>query len=155
MEEVRVCCECITAQDFYTMFPEFMGINKVEFCSIYLKAHTYIDPHACPSGWLPEQHKLGVFLAMAHCLYKTQTGQELIKKNGRAVEDYAGTGNITMATEGSVSIMKKVYSPATATESDLMGSIYGEQLLALYEGIQPPMEEVHPAPYYPVGYKWY
>jgi len=152
MSDVLVCGKVITTDEFYTMFPEFMGINSVQFCAVYLKSHAYIDPHATPSGWLPEQHKLGVFLAMAHCLYKMPVGRDLITRNGFEYEDYAGKGNITMAAEGSVTIMRKVYSPATATENDLIGSVYGEQLLALYEGIEPPLTEVQHSPFYPVGY---
>lgn len=147
-----VCAEEITVDEFSSSFPEFMGTPKMSFCGAFRRAYAYVDPNSCPTGWSHEQHKLAVMLAIGHILFKTPSGQQTIKNNGFNVEDYAGTGNITMATEGSVSIMKKVYSPNTATENDLLGSLYGTELLSLYEAINPPNACVAPAPYYPVGY---
>lgn len=152
---MRECCVCDKRLDkceFEQSFIEFVGIPEAMYKRAFLESHAYVDPRSCPSGWSPEQHKLAVMLGIAHCLYKMPSAQVIMKKNGVTVEDFAGKGNISMATEGSVSIMKKVYSPATATENDLLGSIYGEELLALYEGINPPMITPHPAPYFPVGY---
>lgn len=155
---MMTCCVCkeeVTVEDFVNAFPEFQGTSKIVFCGAFRRAHAYVDPMACPSGWSPVQHKLAVMLAVGHVLFNTPGGKRTIQQNGLNVEDYAGTGNITMATEGSVSIMKKVYSPQTATENDLLNSIYGTELLSLYEAINPPKTCVSPAPYYPVGYKWY
>lgn len=150
--DVCVCGDNVTIDCFTSLFPEFYGMNDVQFCNMFMKAHIYVDPHACPSGWIHEQHKLAVCLAIAHCFFKTQEGKTIIEGNGLLSDDYVGNGNVNMASEGSVTIMKKTYSPGSATENDLMGSVYGEQLLSLYEGINPPLEEVQLAPYYPVGY---
>lgn len=152
------CCvvnEIIDKSCFTNLFPEMYGISDIYFKSMFMKSHIYVDPHACPSGWTHEQHRLAVMLAIAHLFYQTSEGQKVIVRNGLSVEDFAGKGNISMATEGSVSIMKKVYSPANASENSLMNSVYGEQLLALYEAINPPQTVSECAPYYPVGYKWY
>lgn len=150
------CCEInkeVVNKDCLTsLFPELFGISDIYFKSMFMKSHIYVDPHACPSGWSHEQHKLAVMLAIAHLFYQTSEGQRVIVKNGFNLEDFAGKGNITMAAEGSVSIMRKVYSPANATENALMNTVYGEQLLALYEAINPPQTEIECAPYYPVGY---
>lgn len=150
--ETKVGGKNLTIDDFLDVFPEFTGMTQRQFNSSYYKSFVYVDPHSCPAGWNYPQYKLAVMLAMAHVFYKTPFGQDLIDKNGYDASTIAGGGNIIMASEGSVSVMKKVYTPKNATENDLITSVYGEELLALYEGINPPLTGIEPAPYYPTGY---
>lgn len=155
--ECNVRGRCLTVDNFVDFYPEFEGMTKEQFFRSFRKSIAYVDPTCCPCGWTEDQHNLAVLSAIAHVFYKTPDGSNLTVENGYDESELSGMGNIMMATEGSVSIMRKTYTPKTATENDLISTAYGEVLLSLYEAIMPPLTDIQPSPYYPVGYsvRWY
>ena len=147
-----VCNDDLTIEEFVTFFPEFQGMEMQKFVGAFMRSSAYVDPTCCPGGWSCLQHKVAVLLATAHAFMKTPYASALLKANGAEATTEAAMGSIIMATEGSVSIMRKTITPQNATQSDLLQSPYGEILLSLMEGIQPPKTTISPAPYYPTGY---